>query len=385
MKRTLFLASLLAAFQLGTAAGQPESKDRLTLNLRVPKATGQFDPKEPISLDLKDAKIEDVIATLGAIANLPVSIEPDVSGTVTVHMDNIPYDRALARISAMTGVLVRIEEGKLVASRSSKPVSGAAVLPEKFRGLPRLVSEDYSKSSPEALFVRTRWNSSETCNRLAGTTLIPAPPQTREFPLLVSQFGYEPVTGTRFVVVDGPLQRAFALRPGQAISAEVRNESNSVRVFFTTQPGAGAGCQDPDRKDSGVRPQRMVAFELRERLEDGTFRSVMRPRVGALAGVAFSLRSGSSDAGGRGRAFVIRGYLSRDGGSVAVALVAEATWIDPKDGREYIYAQVSDVSEYFVPFTRDWVAVTSLPAGVATDRPLELWVSLGTEKSGAAD
>lgn len=95
------------------------------------------------------------------------------------------------------------------------------------------------------------------------------------------------------------------------------------------------------------------------------------------------MRSGSND-----RGFVIRGYLSRDGGSVALALVVEATWSDPRDGREYIYAQVGDVREQLVPLTPDGVMATSLPAGVATDRPLELWVSLGSlapEKSGTAD
>lgn len=371
MKRALFLAGLLLAVSRWSGASEA------------------FDPGVPISLELKDASLGDVITTLGALANLPVVIEPGIEGRVTIRLQDVPFEKVLAILSKQNGITLHVLDGKLVASRSLSSGPGPALLPERFQGLPRIAVEEYSKSLSPPLFVKTRWNGSETCNRLtfgnggASTALIPAPGRTRSLPLLVSQFGYDPVTGTRFVVAEDPLRRALALPPGLAKSADVHSDAQSLRVTFAPSPMAAEGCQDPDRGTSGPRPNSLIVMELRERLEDGTAQAVMRPRVAALAGVAFSMRSGSND-----RGFVIRGYLSRDGGSVALALVAEATWSDPRDGREYIYAQVGDVREQLVPLTPNGVMATSLPAGVATDRPLELWVSLGSfapEKNGTAD
>jgi hypothetical protein len=370
MKRALLLAGLLLAVSRWSGASEA------------------FDPGVPISLELKDASLGDVITTLGALANLPVVIEPGIEGRVTIRLQDVPFERVLAILSKQNGITLHVLDGKLVASRSLSSVPGPALLPEKFQGLPRIAVEEYSKSLSPPLFVETRWNASETCNRLTfgnggvSTALIPAPGRTRSLPMLVSQFGFDPVTGARFVVADDPLRRVFALQPGSSKSAEIRSDAQSLRVTVAPSPMAAEGCQGPDQRESGPRPNTMIVMEVRERLEDGSMRAVMGPRVAALAGVAFSMRSSFKD-----RGFVIRGYLSRDGGSVALALVVEATWSDPRDGRDYIYAQVGDVREQLVPLTPDGVMATSLPAGVATDRPLELWVSLGSfapEKSGAA-
>jgi hypothetical protein len=376
MKRALLLAGLLLAVSRWSGASEA------------------FDPGVPISLELKDASLGDVITTLGALANLPVVIEPGIEGRVTIRLQDVPFERVLAILSKENRITLHVLDGKLVASRSLSSGPGSALLPEKFQGLPRIAVEEYSKYLSPPLFVKTRWDGSETCNRLtlgnggASTALISAPGRTRSLPLLVSQFGYDPVTGARFVVADDPLRRVFALQPGSAKSAEIRTDAQSLRVTVAPSSMAAEKCQGPDQRESGPRPNTMIVMELRERLEDGSMRAVMGPRVAALAGVAFSMRSGSNDASGHSRSFVIRGYLSRDGGSVALALVVEATWTDPRDGREYIYAQVGDVREQLVPLTPDGVMATSLPAGVATDRPLEIWVSLGSfapEKSGTAD
>lgn len=348
---------------------------------RLSGASEAFDPKEPITLELHEASLVDVIVTLGAMAGLPVVIEPGIQGKVTIRVEDVPFEEFLDSLSKRSGVSLRIVDGKLVASRSPSPSPRAAVLPEKFSGLRGIAVEEYSRSSASSLFVKARWNGSEVCRRLsvgqgASTALFPASARAQDLPLEVGQFGYDPVTGTRFIVADEPMNRAFALRPRSVVSAESLKDSRPLRMIFGADP-RGEDCPDLDRREIGPRPHTLVFLELRERLEDGTLRSVSNPRVQALAGTAFAIRSGSDDAGGEGRAFVIRGYLSRDGASVAVALVAEATWTDPTDGREYIYAQVADVRERLVPLVPGGVTVATLPAGVATDRPLELSVSLG--------
>ncbi len=50
---------------------------------------------EPISLELKDADIKDVLRTFAKITGLNVVVDPDVSGSVTVNLENVPWDQCL--------------------------------------------------------------------------------------------------------------------------------------------------------------------------------------------------------------------------------------------------------------------------------------------------
>jgi type IV pilus assembly protein PilQ len=50
---------------------------------------------EPISLDLKDADIKDVFRTISQLTGLNIVIDPEVKGTVTVQLENVPWDQAL--------------------------------------------------------------------------------------------------------------------------------------------------------------------------------------------------------------------------------------------------------------------------------------------------
>jgi type IV pilus secretin PilQ/predicted competence protein len=50
---------------------------------------------EPISLNLKDADIKDVLRLFAQLTGLNMAIDPNVSGTVTVQFENVPWDQAL--------------------------------------------------------------------------------------------------------------------------------------------------------------------------------------------------------------------------------------------------------------------------------------------------
>ena len=54
-------------------------------------ASEAFDPQATVTLDLRDARLTDVLTNLGAIANLPVVIEPGIEGKVTIKLENVPY------------------------------------------------------------------------------------------------------------------------------------------------------------------------------------------------------------------------------------------------------------------------------------------------------
>lgn len=127
MTKRIWLAGFLLASFLGAGASE-------------------FDPKEPISLDLKGARIADVVQTLGAMANLPVLIDPDVEGKVTIRLQD-SFDLALEKLSTAAGLLIRIENGRLVASRSLKPLPQAPSLPEEFRNAPRILLSDYHREA----------------------------------------------------------------------------------------------------------------------------------------------------------------------------------------------------------------------------------------------
>jgi type II secretory pathway component HofQ len=68
---------------------------------------------EPISLDLKDADIRDVLLTFSRLARLNMVIDPDVRGSVTVRLENVPWDQALDVILKVNG-LGYVAEGNIV-------------------------------------------------------------------------------------------------------------------------------------------------------------------------------------------------------------------------------------------------------------------------------
>jgi len=53
---------------------------------------------EPISLNLKDADIKDVLRSFAEISGLNVVVQPGVRGTVTVSLEAVPWDQALEQI-----------------------------------------------------------------------------------------------------------------------------------------------------------------------------------------------------------------------------------------------------------------------------------------------
>ena len=58
---------------------------------------------ELISLDLKDAELRDVIATFGKLEHLNVAIDPEVRGSVTIGLHDVPWDQALEVILRSNG------------------------------------------------------------------------------------------------------------------------------------------------------------------------------------------------------------------------------------------------------------------------------------------
>lgn len=59
---------------------------------------------EPISLDLKDADIRDVLLTFARLTRMNMVIDPEVKGTVTVRLEDVPWNQALEVILKVNGL-----------------------------------------------------------------------------------------------------------------------------------------------------------------------------------------------------------------------------------------------------------------------------------------
>ena len=83
-------AAVLAQQEQTQRAGELTAFQSRTLAEGQTQFTG-----EPISLDLKDADIKDVFRTISQFTGLNIVIDPEVHGTVTVQLENVPWDQAL--------------------------------------------------------------------------------------------------------------------------------------------------------------------------------------------------------------------------------------------------------------------------------------------------
>jgi type IV pilus assembly protein PilQ len=97
-------AALLVAAALGSAGAAATEKKP------APKAKGteesESQPRfvgEEISLDLKDADLKDVLATFSRLAKINIAVDPEVKGSVTIRLQDVPWDQALDVILRVNG------------------------------------------------------------------------------------------------------------------------------------------------------------------------------------------------------------------------------------------------------------------------------------------
>ncbi|HEV3484448.1 MAG TPA: AMIN domain-containing protein, partial [Vicinamibacterales bacterium] len=64
---------------------------------------------EPISLNLKDADLKDVLRTFADLTGLNIAIDPGVGGSVTVDFVDVPWDQALDIILRQNGLTFMLE------------------------------------------------------------------------------------------------------------------------------------------------------------------------------------------------------------------------------------------------------------------------------------
>lgn len=64
---------------------------------------------EPISLHLREANLKDVLLMFAQIAPINIAVDPNVNGTVTLDLVDVPWDQALDLILTQHGLAKQVE------------------------------------------------------------------------------------------------------------------------------------------------------------------------------------------------------------------------------------------------------------------------------------
>jgi hypothetical protein len=260
-------------------------------------------------------------------------------------MEDTPFEDVLKSINSRTGVFVRIENGKLVAARSTASLFATPTLPDRFRNLPRMPVADVRKamSNLPPLYAQIRLNGTDSCARLEfsegerPTITVPLSEDGSVAPLYVTQFEVDPVSKTRYLAFDGAVTGAVTV--GRSAAPTERADPSRSVVVQVGERAVGQCREQSLREDVPRRPV-TLSFAARETGPDGSGEIVMAPRLSLLAGTTAKARTGQKDsATGQQRELVLAAYVSRDGKWATVVLTATAIWLDPADGSEYFYTQ----------------------------------------------
>src|SRR4029077_1957498 len=142
------------------------------------------------------------------------------------------------------------------------------------------------------------------------------------------------------------LHHVTALASTRGFAVQKKTESDELSIAVAPHKSGGDSCAEPLRQTPGPSEPVLLYIAIREAGPEGPVRSA--PRVQILPGQTFTASSGLEDeASGQHRNLLLYGYVSRDGKSIVAALVATSIWVDPKDGRPYVFSQVSDMEDHF--------------------------------------
>ena len=99
--------ALLEAAETLAVQQEKDAQPRDISNPFESRAIGQTERQytgEPLTLNLKDADIKDTLQKFSELTNLNIVLDPDVRGTVTVSLTDIPWDQALELILKINGL-----------------------------------------------------------------------------------------------------------------------------------------------------------------------------------------------------------------------------------------------------------------------------------------
>jgi len=92
----------------------------LTTGTRTLSTSARVFNGEPISLNLKEADLKDVLRTFSDLTGLNMAIDPGVTGSVTVDFTDVPWDQALDLILRQNGLTFTLEGNVMRIGRTER-------------------------------------------------------------------------------------------------------------------------------------------------------------------------------------------------------------------------------------------------------------------------
>ncbi|MFN7988173.1 MAG: type IV pilus secretin PilQ [Thermoanaerobaculia bacterium] len=121
--------ALLEAAETLAAQQESQAQPKDISNPFESRSIGQTDRQytgEPLTLNLKDADIKDTLQKFSELTNLNIVLDPDVRGTVTVSLTDIPWDQALELILKINGLGYVLEGNVMRIASTGKLASEEA-------------------------------------------------------------------------------------------------------------------------------------------------------------------------------------------------------------------------------------------------------------------
>lgn len=144
-------AKVLSA-SLNDADAQGAGETASTTTEAKPKYTG-----EPISVNLKDVDLKDFFRLIHEISGLNILVDPDVTGSVTMVLDQVPWDQALDMVlrdnqlgKSLEGNVLRISKLSTLAAEQEQATKLAEATVEAQPLVSRFVTLNYAKASAVA-------------------------------------------------------------------------------------------------------------------------------------------------------------------------------------------------------------------------------------------
>lgn len=117
---------------------------------------------EPISVNLKDVDLKDFFRLIHEISGLNIIVDPDVNGTVTLVLDNVPWDQALDIVMKDNGLGKTLEGNVLRISKMSTLTAEQEVVSKLASAqtasqplVTRFIPLSYAKATDVATLIKT--------------------------------------------------------------------------------------------------------------------------------------------------------------------------------------------------------------------------------------
>jgi type IV pilus assembly protein PilQ len=265
---------------------------------------------EPISLDLKDADIKDVFRTISQLTQLNIVVDPEVRGTVTVQLEDVPWDQALDLILKQNGLGYVLENNimriattqKLQAEQADRArLSEARQAAEPTRTLIKKLS--YARAAEITPTIKSVMSK-------RGDIVVDARTNTliiREIPTylpavlqLIDQLDTatpQVMIESRIVETTKSLGRSLGINWGTNVFSDVAHGNTTNLIFPNNGVGSTRVGLDNGPAVASVRLGNILnSFTLDVALtaaeNQGLLKIISSPKVAALTNTAASIQSG---------------------------------------------------------------------------------------------